>query len=169
MHPDDLVGRRGQVLSHVVRTNGELSVAAVDQHGEPYGARPAQVENGIERRANRASGIEDVIDKHNDAPVNVDGNGRGLEPPGPPKGDIVPVEADVQSPRGKVGAFERGDRGGNPLGERRAARSYADQHEVVCPPVRFDYLVRHAHEGAPDVVRAKDVRLDGEAGGGLGH
>src|SRR5436305_5210044 len=47
----DLLGLgRGHVLAHVVGTDRQLAVAAVDQDGELDGSRPAELEEGVQRR-----------------------------------------------------------------------------------------------------------------------
>jgi hypothetical protein len=55
---------RRKVLAHEVGADGQLTVAAVDQHGELDGAGPAVVGQCIERGPHRAAGVEHVVDEH---------------------------------------------------------------------------------------------------------
>src|ERR671937_1190017 len=60
LHLDALVARGREVLADVVGADRKLAVAAVDEHGELDAGRPAVVEERLDRRANRAAGVEDV-------------------------------------------------------------------------------------------------------------
>src|SRR6266540_2498645 len=63
LHLDALVARGRQVLADVVGPDRQLAVAAVDEDGEldPVGA--AVVEERLDRGADRAAGVEDVVDE----------------------------------------------------------------------------------------------------------
>src|SRR5919198_2116408 len=65
---------RGDVLAHVVGADRQLTVAAVDEHRKLDRARPAELQEGVQRRARRAAVVEDVVDEHDRAP----GHGRDL-------------------------------------------------------------------------------------------
>ena len=60
---DALGVRRRQVLADVVGADRQLAVAAVDEDREPHGARAAEVGEGVERGADGAPGVEDVVDE----------------------------------------------------------------------------------------------------------
>ena len=53
----------GQVLADVVGADRQLAVAAVDEHGELDARGPAVVEERLDRGADRAAGVEDVVDE----------------------------------------------------------------------------------------------------------
>ena len=63
LHLHALAACGGQVLADVVGADGQLAVAAVAEDGEPDGAGPAVVEQRLDRRADRAAGVEDVVDE----------------------------------------------------------------------------------------------------------
>src|SRR6266540_4250314 len=63
LHLDALVARGGQVLADVVGTDRKLSVAAVDQAGELDAGGAPVVEEGVDRRADRPAGVQDVVDE----------------------------------------------------------------------------------------------------------
>src|SRR2546427_6200646 len=69
LHLDALVARGRQVLADVVGTDRELAMPAVNEDGEldPLGA--AVVEQRLDRRADRATGVEDVVDEHDRLPL----------------------------------------------------------------------------------------------------
>src|SRR5256885_5949844 len=62
---DALVAGGGQVLADVVGADRQLAVAAVGEDGELHALGPAVVEERLDRRADRAAGVEDVV--HEDA------------------------------------------------------------------------------------------------------
>src|SRR5436305_4426634 len=61
------VGRK--VLADVVGADRQLAVAAVGQHGELHARGAAVVEERLDRGADRAPGVEDVVDQHAGHPV----------------------------------------------------------------------------------------------------
>ena len=60
---DDLVGAGRQVLAHVVGTDRQLAMPAVDDHRQADGPRPPVVGQRVERGADRAPGVEHVVDQ----------------------------------------------------------------------------------------------------------
>ena len=74
---DGLGQRGGEVLAHEVGADGELAVAAVDEDGELDRSRPPDVVERVERRPNRASAEEDVVDEHHDRAVDPAGGDVG--------------------------------------------------------------------------------------------
>src|SRR5690242_14505518 len=63
LHLDALLARRRQVLADVVGTDRKLSVAAVGEAGELHARGSAVVEQRLDRGADRAAGVEDVVDE----------------------------------------------------------------------------------------------------------
>ena len=70
VHLHALRQRRRQVLADVVGLDRQLAVAAVDQHDELNRLRPAELDQRVERRANRPAGVEHVVDQQD--PLVVD-------------------------------------------------------------------------------------------------
>ena len=60
---DALAARGGQVLADVVGPDRQLAVAAVGDDGELDARRAAVVEERLDRGADRAAGVEDVVDE----------------------------------------------------------------------------------------------------------
>ena len=97
-------------------------MAPVDQDGELDRARPAQVAQRVERRADRAPGEEDVVDEDDEPPVDAGvGKQRGLQRPDTAQPQVVAVEGDVDGADVDRGPAERLDAGGEPAGERGTA------------------------------------------------
>src|SRR5204862_3052638 len=61
---DALVTGGGQVLADVVGPDRQLAVAAVGEHCELHPVGPAVGEERLDRGANRAAGVEDVVHEH---------------------------------------------------------------------------------------------------------
>src|SRR5690242_9782192 len=75
---------------------------AIDEYGELNALRPAVVEERLDCRANRAAGVQDVIDKHDRAAVEREVELRrpnhrlcGERSLAAPDADVVAVEGDV--------------------------------------------------------------------------
>src|SRR3954447_9860700 len=64
LHLDALVARGREVLADVVGANRQLAVAAVDKHRKLDALGPAVLEERLDRGADRAAGVEDVVDEH---------------------------------------------------------------------------------------------------------
>ena len=78
VHLDDFVSRGGQVLPNVVCPNGQLAMSPVDQNREADGPGSAEVENGVERGPDGSPRVQNVVDQHHDAPVDIDRDGGRL-------------------------------------------------------------------------------------------
>ena len=138
LHLDALVARRRQVLADVVGADRQLAVAAVGEHGELHARGPAVVEERLDGRADRPSGVEDVVDEDARHPLEREVERRRaddrLRMPRRLAGahlDVVAVEGDVElaereldlrrAPRSAGGAAARAARRGG--GCRRARPS----------------------------------------------
>ena len=83
-------------------------MAAVDEDGELHGARPADVAQRVQGRADGATGIEDVVDQDHERAVDAAlGNRRVLQRPRGLAVEVVAVERDVEGTvrNGDVGEF----------------------------------------------------------------
>src|SRR6266568_3932760 len=66
---DALVARGRQVLADVVGADRQLAVAAIDEHGKLDAVGTAVVEECLDRGANRAARVEDVVDEDDGLPL----------------------------------------------------------------------------------------------------
>src|SRR5438477_8450322 len=60
----------GEVLAHVVRTDGKLAVAPVDEHRELHPLWPAEVDQRVHRGTHGAAGEEHVVVEEDAPPVD---------------------------------------------------------------------------------------------------
>src|SRR5690606_322393 len=95
LHP--LVTRGRQVLADVVRADGQLAVPAVDEDGELDPGRAAEVVDRVEGGADRAPGVEDVVDEDDGGAVDPAGGQLGAEQGAGGLGaQVVAVHRDVE-------------------------------------------------------------------------
>jgi hypothetical protein len=135
-------------------------VAAVDEDRELDRARPAEVDERIERRPYGAPRVEHVID--DDDRLTVDAFRRHLGAPeraGGPEPEVIPVHGDVQrAPRDHL-ALELAGTLGKPPGERHSPRGDPEQHDVTGAMGTLQDLVRDPGQRSLDLRRLKDPLL----------
>src|SRR5947199_5732499 len=102
----------GEVLAHVVRTDGKLAMAPVDQHREVDGLGPAEVDQRVHRGKHRTAGEEHVVDEQDAAAI--DG-----------ERDVGPLHDRVLDAAIQIVAVERDV--DHAEGRRRAALDLADR------------------------------------------
>src|SRR5699024_6513244 len=82
---------------HIIGTNGQLPVSPVDHATKLYTARATVIHQRIHRRTDRTSGIEYIVQQHNIAVIQVEGNFRDFNlrhfQAGP---EIIAIEGDIQ-------------------------------------------------------------------------
>src|SRR6202035_3031867 len=94
------------VLADVVRTNRQLAVPAVDQAHELDGARPTQVDQRVEGRADGAAGVQDIVDQDDCLVGNVDRDGRWTERTRRALVHVVAVQRYVELTQRDLGTLE---------------------------------------------------------------
>src|SRR6185312_191295 len=104
LHLDALAAGGRKVLADVVGPDGELAVAAIDEAGELHPRRPAVLEEGLDRCADRPPGVEDVVDEHAGHALEREIQLRRLDywlgmdgPLAAADDDIVALESDVDA------------------------------------------------------------------------
>ena len=55
---------RGAGHAHVIRVNGQLAVAAINQNQQLHLARPAEIRQGLQGGPDGAAGIQDIVHQH---------------------------------------------------------------------------------------------------------
>jgi hypothetical protein len=156
---DALVARGREVLADVVRADGELAVATVGEHRQLHALGPAVAEERIDRRPDRAAGVEDVVDEHARHALEREVEGgradkrlrmsRGLAAA---YVDVVAVEGDVELAEGDLRAAQLLDPRAQPLRERHAAGVDANEREARKIGVALDDLVRDPRQRLRDRV-----------------
>src|SRR4030088_3381712 len=84
------------VLANEVRPDGQLAVPAVDEAQQLDRARAAEIDQRVGRRANGASGVQDVVYENDGLVGDVDRDRRRAQRAGCALVDVVAVEGDVQ-------------------------------------------------------------------------
>src|SRR6266540_4600824 len=157
---DHLALGRWHALADVVRLDGNLAVPPVDQHGETNGTRPAEVDQAVQCRADRAPCVEDVVAQDNRAAVQVEIDlGLAQQRLWSDEREIVAVERDVESADGKGLLHEIGQARGQPCRQRDSPRANTDQSQVRQVLVPLGDLVRHAVDHPPDPILIQDAGL----------
>lgn len=128
-------------------------MSAVDEDGELDHFGSTEIDNGIERRADGATGVKNVVDEHNDFAGDVGENvGRtdyGLRLQ---SGEVVAIESDVENAESGFATFGFFDCLSEALSDGHAAGSDADQNDIVDAAIAFDDLMSDALNGAAHVV-----------------
>src|SRR5687767_6123525 len=110
-----------------VRRHRQLAPAAVGEHGEAHRARAAEVEELVQRRAQRPPGVQHVVDQHHLAFVDVE---RDLAAARlavqPDAAEVVAMQRDREDPE-RRGEPERAVQ---PLGDPRAPGVDAHQRRI---------------------------------------
>src|SRR6185437_9830875 len=162
VHPVSIRDR--ERLAHDVGAYGQLAPAAIHEHREPNARGTAEVGELVERRANGAAGVQDIVhDDHMlgaDVPGDIGWTDHGTRPDGL---QIVAIERDVERATRDVHVLALLHHGGETIGELHAAALDANEHEAVGAIIELDDLVCHAAERAIHGPRIE------HGGGGRGH
>ena len=160
---DALVAAGWQVLADVVGPDRQLPVAAVGEHGELHAVGPAVPEQRLDRGADRAAGVENIIDEDDGHPLKREVERRRTDERLGMLGrlaaadvDVVSMEGDVELPEGDLGAADLCDPPAKPLGERDAARVNADERDPGQVWIALDDLVGDARQRALDRVGVEE-------------
>ena len=145
--------RRRQVLAHVVGSNRQFAMAAVDHHGELHRSRATPVGQRVERGANRATGEEDVIDQdHRAVGEIVIDEGQRRSRHGMQR-QVIAIERDVERDRRADVSPEISPRTDATWRAKGSPPVWSPMSETVREiVVAFDDLVRHPRQGARDVI-----------------
>src|SRR5215208_236552 len=158
LHLDALVAGRRQVLADVVGTDRKLSVTAIDEARELHARGTTVIEERVDRGANRAAGVEDVVDgdarpsAERELELAVADDRLRVEWRLSPTSDVdvVAVEGDVERPEREFDVGSLGDQPPKPMGDRDSACMDPDERGPVELRIPLDDLVRDANEGALD-------------------
>src|ERR1700704_4776754 len=93
---DRKLARHRDTRAYVRGFDRQLAASAVDQNRELDFFRPSVVEDLVDRRANRAAGVEHIVDEHDAASLHLEGQRRRLDLGAQPfLAVIVAVESSV--------------------------------------------------------------------------
>src|SRR4029450_1062591 len=168
-HGDAFTARSREVVADVLRADRQLAVSAIDQARELDRGRPAEVDDRVERRANRPAGEEDVV--HEDHGLVLDRE-RDVGPADhrrPAHAQVVAVERDVERPDRQRGAVDVRDLRGEAMREAHPARAQADERQILGAPVLLEDLVGDTGEGSVERGLVENLRLLAVAWCGATH
>ena len=133
---------KGESLRDTAMT---VDAMAVDEDGETHGARSPELRERVEGGADRAAGVEHVVDEHDDLVVDAArrdvrsvGHAHGVAP------QVVAVQRDVELADRDLGALDVLDAGREATGEGDPARRDAEEHEPLAALVALEDLVTDA-------------------------
>ena len=128
-------------------------MAAIDEHGELHAGRAAVVEQALDRGADRASRVEDVVDEDDRATVERKVQRRLADDRLRVKRRLAAADAHIVAIKGDVDRTERRrlagpvlDQAGQPLRQRHAAGLDADERDLAELRIRLDDLVGDTRE-----------------------
>ena len=133
-------------------------MTAGDQHRQLHRLGAAEFGEGVECSAHRAPGEEHVVDQHDRAAGDVDGNLGGTGRRDRAQRDVVAEEGDVERANGHLDVLELRDRGGEAVGDGDAPGVETDEHDVVGTTVALDDLVGDAGVGPAQVAGIEHTR-----------
>ena len=130
------------ILAHIVCTNRQLTMAAIDEDSELDGLRTAHVDDGIKRRTDRTSRIKHIIRKYNGLAGDVYRHLRRMH-------DwlirecreIIPIKCDIQNANRRLFAFDLFNLICNALGNRYTAGTDSYSNDIFHALVFLDNLM----------------------------
>src|SRR5262249_3182698 len=149
-------------------------VSAVDQHTKLYSPRPPVVEQGIERRADGAAGVEDIVHQHHVLAGYIEAQIAALYYRlGAHGGKVVAVQSDIESSSRYIRALDLTNQPGKAFGERYAPPAYPHKRQIGDTVILFHDFMGKAYQRALDFRGRKQLRFLAQVRrtslGGCGH
>ena len=142
----------GIFLAHVVSAYRELTVASVNENEELNGTGSPEIDQGIERGSDGASGKEDVVDEDYVAAGDAAGYGRaGAVVRLSGGASVVAVGSRVQGGDRDLAIAAGRYIAGDALGEGKTSGADADKEKVGGVGMGLDELMGYTAEGLADV------------------
>src|SRR5271155_2649073 len=140
--------------------NRQLAVAAIDQRQKLHAARPAMIEERVERSAHCATGVEHIIDENDIASVDVETESAWIDDRTHVfRREVIAIEADVENANVHGVLLNLPDQRAQSLGKRNAAPLHSNQPEIVTAIVLLDDLVGEPDECSLDFGGGHDAAL----------
>ena len=144
-----------EVLAYVVSADGQITVSAVDQDGEPDGLWPAQLGERVQRCPHRAAGEEDVIHQHDGLVVDARSRYVGVfDGADRVPAQVVAMHGDVEGAAWHLASFDLGHHLHEATSERDPTGRDTEDNKVLGAPVALKDLVGHTSQGPGDVTGA---------------
>src|SRR5262249_29718664 len=138
---DDLALFRRHELADVIRLYRQFAVfvPAIDEHRQLPSSGPSEIDQLVERRAYRASGVKDVVDQDYSPAFDVAGQLRAANNwLGADCRKIVAIQSNVENADRRPLSFEVLDLVGYPNGQRHTAPANPYQDQISYAVILFD-------------------------------
>jgi hypothetical protein len=130
-HFDNFAGAGLHAAADVLCFDGHFAMAALDKNAERDAPGAPEVEKAVHGGADRAAGIEDVVNQDKIHIIHAEGNvGRLQHGVGGDLGKVVAIESDVESTYGNVNAVDAAHGARDALGKGHAAAADTDERKV---------------------------------------
>src|SRR5580693_2441320 len=127
-------------------------MASINEHQQLNAARAAMTEEGIEGGADRAAGVEHVVNQDDVAIVDVESEGARTDDRADIMcGEIVPVKANVEHASVDGAFFDAANQCTQSFREGNAATLNANQPQVFGSVILFDDLMGQSDKRAFDL------------------
>ena len=160
LHFDDFVVGGLHHAPDELGFDGQLAVAAVDQHQQVHARRAAVIEQRIERGADGAARVQHVVHQDDVLAVhrkrNLGGADHRLDVD---RAEVVAIEIDVEDADRHCCAFPGLRSSCQPLRQRNAAAADADEGEPIQVLGLFQDFVRQPDQRAVDLGCAHELRF----------
>src|ERR1035437_5430964 len=128
---DDLAAAGGHMLADIGGFDGQLAMAAIDEHSQLHAAWPSVIEKSVESCPDGAALVEHIVAQHHVATLDVDADGAGCDYRANIRGcQVVAVELNIEYPGIDRALFYAADQLPQPLCQRNTAALDADQGQV---------------------------------------
>src|SRR5271157_759835 len=147
-------------------------MTSINEHQQLHAARATVTEERIERGADRAAGVENVVNQDDIAIVHIEAKGAWTDHRADiVRGKVVAVKANVKHSSIDGAFFDGANQSAQSFRKGNAAALNANQAQVFGSIVLFDDLMGQADERAFDLGGRHDPALLAQSGCGLffGH
>jgi hypothetical protein len=150
------LARRGDILSNEVGFDGQLAMAAIDEHRKLNALWTAEIIQRVQGCPRGPSAEQNVVHEHDGFAGHVKRDDGRLHMRRGIGSDVVSVHADIE-PTDRYGLAEDVlEEIGQSRGEKNTATLYADDNQVLSRFIALGNLVRHSFEGTLEGRGAED-------------
>ena len=126
----------------------QFPMASVNEGQQLYSFWTTMIHQGIQRRTDGASGIQNVIDQHNVAPSHIETKGPGVDHGTQVPGrKVIAIEIDVERSHIDGTLFYDCNQFRQSLCQRQSPALDTDQGKMFTAIIFLDNFVRKTHEG----------------------
>jgi putative copper resistance protein D len=146
-----MAGGNGDHFPDDVRLNRQLATTSIYEHRQGDALGPTKVRQLVQRRADRSTGIQHVVDDDDPFAFDVDWNlCRSDDRTRTYCLQVIAIQRDIERAARDLRLLAIEDVGYNSRRELNPAALNSDDHEVVGPLVQLENLVSHASQRSVD-------------------